>query len=111
MSVRASPRLPFTCSGRHVVGRAHGGGETGEGQSPQSGRLGNAEIHDANAAIVAEHDVFRLQVAMDDVLPVHVLQGLADAAGNRQGIAARAASGTLRITCRSVCPCKNSMTI
>ena len=68
--------------GRHVIGRAHGRGEADEGHAPGLGGLGDAKIHDANGAVPAEHDVLRFEIAVDDVLPVQVVQGVADPAGN-----------------------------
>ena len=37
--------------------------------------LGEAEVHEVRLAVVVEHDVRRLQVAVDDALLVRVMQG------------------------------------
>ncbi len=69
--------------GRHVMGRA-GGESTKVSRRPS--HAGDAEIHNADGAVVADHDVLRLEIAMDDIVVVHVLHGLADQAHDREGV-------------------------
>ena len=54
-----------------------------------AGGLGDAEIHDLHPAVVADHDVFRLQIAMDDVVLVHVLERIARCGGDIDRLADR----------------------
>jgi ABC-type uncharacterized transport system auxiliary subunit len=38
--------------------------------------MGDAEVHYLYLAVIAEHDVTRFQVAMNNALPVHVVETL-----------------------------------
>ena len=75
--MRASSASPWACSGTHVVRRAaqHAGARAAvAGQ--QAARQAEVDQHDA--AIVAQHDVRRLQVAVDDARLVHDLERARD---------------------------------
>ncbi len=51
--------------------------------------LGQPEIHDLGVSLGGDHDVGRLEVAVDDPVPVSVLEGLADLQGNADGVLER----------------------
>ena len=78
--------LALDLFGRHVIGRAHRGREPGEREAPALDGFRDAEIHDAQRAIVTQHDIGRLEVAMDDVVFVHVIERVAHAAANFQRV-------------------------
>jgi len=50
---------------------------------------GEAEVHEHGLAVVAEHDVARLDVAVDDPFLVRVRQRLGQLADDRRGVARR----------------------
>src|SRR5579862_8002793 len=57
--------------GRHVFGRAHQGAGLG---ATAFHRAGDAEVHDRDAALLIDHDVLRLEVAVHDTLGVSGFQ-------------------------------------
>ena len=87
MNLRAHGRI------ESVSGLAAGNGRFGEGAARirQSGigqHLGQAPVHDLDLAERADHDVGRLQVAVDDAVGVGVADRLADLLEHRQEPAA-----------------------
>jgi hypothetical protein len=100
MSARWSKRLDFAARllGGHVLRRAHdaarhraaefrlgsAGGrdetarEVGRGRVLFRDDFRETPVHDEHAAEVAEHDVFRLEIAVDDALAVGEGDGIAD---------------------------------
>ena len=85
---------------RHVVRRAHHRRKARKRQPTQPRRLGDAEVHDAQRAVVAEHHVLRLQVAVDHVLLVHVVQRVAQPAGDLEGVGDRQSAPRCASDCR-----------
>jgi hypothetical protein len=80
---------------RHrVAGELLGGGVVGSERRPRRGvggaavgrveQLGDAEVEQLHPAVAADQDVARLQVAMDDEVPVRVGDGVADLAEKPQ---------------------------
>jgi hypothetical protein len=78
MSLLPSPRSPLICGG-HVFRRADQPGETPPGHAGGTARHGDAEIEDFEAAVAADHQVFRLDVAVVDALFMAVIEGLQQA--------------------------------
>ena len=79
MSLRASTRSPLACSGERYWavpitcgGLRHRRGRVGH-------RAGDAEVHDLDVAVAGDHDVGRLDVAVDDAAAVAVVQRAQDA--------------------------------
>ncbi|PYS05386.1 MAG: hypothetical protein DMG12_07905 [Acidobacteria bacterium] len=48
--------------------------------------LCNSEIHDAEGPVIADHDVRRFQIAVDDTVLVHVFQRVTKPAGDLQSV-------------------------
>src|SRR5208337_69289 len=71
------PALPFDLFGGHIIGRADSWRKTGECDSSTLCGPGDAEVHDPDSAVVADHDVLRFEVTMDYTVFVHVRQCLA----------------------------------
>ena len=61
----------------HVLRRADGFTEPGQRRHGVE-LFGDAEVHQRNRSILAQHDIGRLDVAMDDALRVHHTQALGD---------------------------------
>jgi hypothetical protein len=76
----------FHLLGGHVVRGAHRRGEAGEGEAARLVDAGDAEVEQPQAAVAADHDVLRLQVAVGDAVLVQVVQRIADAAGVAHGL-------------------------
>ena len=55
-------------------------------------RTGDAEVHDPGVAVAVDHDVLRLEVAMDDAEAVGFGQAFADLAGEADRLADRQAA-------------------
>src|SRR6516164_10648754 len=64
----------------HIIRRTHGRAEASKGNPTHLGGFGNAEVHDPQRAVVADHDVLGLKVAMHDLTLVHVNECAADLA-------------------------------
>mgnify|MGYP003693871381 CR=1 FL=1 len=75
MSDRPSTFLPAICSGDMYVGVPN---TIFVCDLAARGHLRNTEIHDFHDAILREHDVCRLDVAMDDALLMGIVQGVRD---------------------------------
>jgi hypothetical protein len=75
-SERASSLSPRICSGRHVRGRADAGAGLGEILERLVAR--DAEVHQLHAALARQHDVRRLDVAVDDAAVVDVVERARD---------------------------------
>src|SRR5208283_5034249 len=71
------PALPFDLFRGHIIRRADRGSKTGERDPSPLCSPGDAEVHDTDSAVVADHDVLRFEVTMDDAVLVHVRQRLA----------------------------------
>jgi hypothetical protein len=77
---------PGDLLGRHVGGRA----ENLPGpREPRRLEVGDAEIHELRPAVVQHHDVRGLQVAVDDSVPVEVVEGVRDGREDRDGLVRR----------------------
>ena len=77
--------LAFHLLRRDVVRRAEGGGEVGIGEAARRGVAGDAEVDQLDVVVVVDHDVFRLQVAVDDAVGVDVVERLKNAEGDVDG--------------------------
>ena len=120
MSLRASTLCPCACFGRHVADGAEDRSFDRHrhradrlrflGQHVRRGDLGQAEVENLDAARLGDHDVARLQVAMDDAGGVRRGQRVGNLHGVLQGLgnaeAARLESGR-----RASCPEMNSITM
>jgi hypothetical protein len=71
--------------GRQVLRGADDRGGLRHGHAGVAHRTGDAEVHDLDLAGAGQHDVGRLDVAVDDARPVAVLQRLEDADGHLHG--------------------------
>ncbi len=71
---------------RHVVGRAHGGGERSPGEPARRGEDRDAEVEQLHLALRRHQHVLRLDVAVEHPLGVEVGQGGADLAGEVEGL-------------------------
>ena len=89
MSLRGVAALAFYLLGRDVVGCAHDLGELGEGEPAGAFLAGEAEVDELDGVIRADHDVLRLEVAVDDAVMVDVVEGLQDFAGDVHGALGR----------------------
>ena len=69
--------LTFDLLRCHVVRRPELGRESTECETAHRASLGNTEVHDSQRPVVTQHDVVGLEIAMDDIVPVHVLHRLA----------------------------------
>jgi hypothetical protein len=86
VEVRARSRLlALHLLGRHVLGRADE--DVGAGDALALDGPGDAEVHDPGVAVPVDHDVLRLEVAVDDADPVGFLEAFADLAGDAHGLA------------------------
>ena len=47
--------------------------ELAEGEPPGAGGRGDTEIDDLDVTVIGQHDILRLQIAVDDALAVHVI--------------------------------------
>ncbi len=63
--------------------------DPGPGDALLLERAGDAEIHDVDAAALVDHDVLRLEVAVDDAVAVGLGQAFRDLARDRHGPAGR----------------------
>ncbi|CAM5562379.1 hypothetical protein STENM36S_09314 [Streptomyces tendae] len=70
---------------RHVGGRADGGAGVGEAGGVGVHDGGDAEVEDGDGAVLLDHDVARLEVAVDDRHGVHGAQYGAQLGGDRDG--------------------------
>jgi len=77
--------LALDLLGAHVLGRPDH--DPGPGDAFLFERAGDAEIHDAGGARLVDHDVLRLEVAVDDALRVGLGQTVGDLSGDRDGAA------------------------
>ena len=82
MSLRASPAFPVHLFRRDVVGRAHGLREFREREAPHSRLPRDSEVDELDAIISIDHDVVRLEVAVNDAMTVNVAERIADAQHN-----------------------------
>ncbi len=91
--VRAAVHLAFPdLLGAGVAGRAEEGPGLGEaGVFP----LGDAEVHELGASVLAHHDVPGLHVPVDDALGVGVVQGLGQTRGDAELLLVRQRSAFL----------------
>ena len=92
------PGVDFVAAGlfgRHVGDRPHG--RSGLGQPGFAGQLGQSEIEDLGQAVRGDHDIARLDVAVDDAVFVGLGQSLGDLGGDadRVGRGQRAAGDPL----------------
>lgn len=71
--------------GRHVGGRADGGAGVGEAGGVGVHDGGDAEVEDRDGAVLLDHDVARLEVAVDDRHGVHGAEDGAQLGGDRDG--------------------------
>ena len=76
-----SPEVALGLLGRHVGRRAQDGAGGGERGVVALEPAGQAEVHDDQAAPGVDHDVGRLEVAVDDPLAVRLGQGHGQVAG------------------------------
>ncbi len=81
--------LAFDLLGGDVVGRAHALREVGVGEAARAGVGGDAEVDEADAIGVVDHDVFGLEVAVDDAVGVDVFERVGDAEGEFGGALGR----------------------
>jgi len=72
--------------GGHVVGGAHDDIGPGEAAGGTGGGAGEAEVGELGAPILGEEDIGGLDVAVDDALAVRELQGIANLAGDGEGL-------------------------
>ena len=81
-------RLAANLFRAHVARRAEG--QAGPGHDRAAAEtLGNAEVGQHRAAIFAEQNVLRLDVAVDDAAMVGVVQGAGDSPGDGQSVLGR----------------------
>ncbi len=73
----------------YVVGSPQRRRQPDEGQAPGPLDPGYAEVEEAKAAVAADHDVLRLQVAVGDPVRMEVLEGVADPCRIGDGLALR----------------------
>ena len=74
---------------RHVVRRTHGGRESTKCDPAHRLSFRDPEIHNPKRAVLAQHDVGRLHVAMDHAMIVHVLQRITQPARDFQCVGDR----------------------
>ena len=100
MSLRASTGRPRACSGRHVRRRSHddsrrrvrayrGDGFVRAARQCILFDLREAEIHQLRVAVLAQHDVLGLDVAVDDARDVRGREGAGHLAGDVDRFAER----------------------
>ena len=89
-------RVDVAPLGRRLAGRLFGGDVLGAADDAARLReagagedLGDAEVGQLEDAIVADEDVRRLEIAMDDAVIVDMLEGRADLEGDVDGVAPR----------------------
>ncbi len=80
----------------HVVGCSELPEEAGKRQAPRGGSHGHADVHDSRRSIAAQHHVGGLETAMDDIVAVHVLQGVADQQRDAKSLLGRQRPDTLK---------------
>ena len=72
-----------------VIGRAQHGGEVGVSEAPRGRVTGNAEIDELDVVVFVDHDVFRLEVAVDDAIGMDVVERLEHFDGDADGAVLR----------------------
>ena len=75
--------------GREVLRRADDGLGLGHRRVGVGHRAGDAEVHDLDGAVVGDHDVRGLDVAVDDAVAVAVGEGVEDPLGDAEGLGRR----------------------
>ena len=89
MSLRRVRWTPHRLLRAHVRGRAQSQARLGQSLAPgQVQRPGDAEIGD-DGALAFEQDVLRLDVSVDDALPVGVSQGVRHLLGDPSALSMR----------------------
>ncbi len=100
-SERASTCSPLACSGERYWAVPIDRGGLRHRHAGVAHGAGDAEVHDLDLAGAGQHDVGRLDVAVDDAGPVAVLQRLEDADGHLQGpLGQQLAAGVQQLTQR-----------
>ena len=84
-------RLALRLLGREVLGRADDGLGLGHRRVGVGHRAGDAEVHHLDRAVVGDHDVRGLDVAVDDAVAVAVAERVEDALGDPQRLGRRRA--------------------
>ena len=77
VAARVTP-LPFDLFRGNVFRRSPRLGELAERQPPRAGVGSDTEIDQLDAVVGVDHDVFRLQIAVHDPVPVDVVERVAD---------------------------------
>jgi len=84
--------LAFDLLGRDVIGGADGGGEVGVSEAAGGCVAGYAEVDELDVVVVVDHDVFRLEVAVNDAIGMDVLERIENADGDVDGALLRDAA-------------------
>ena len=66
--------------GRHIIGRAYESARVG--QAAGEAELGHAKINNPNPTVITQDGIGRIQVAVDDTLPVRGLQAIGQLAAD-----------------------------
>ena len=82
ITARIDPRLERLL-GRHVAGAAE---DIALARELRRVELGHTEVHDLGLALLQDHHVSRLDVAVDDAVLVRVGEGVGEASGDAQGV-------------------------
>ena len=91
MSTLGLPALATDLLGRDVVGRREGRRRARQRESALDHLVCHPEIDEADRAVVAEDDVLGFQVVVHDLMAMHVVHGVAQAARDAQRLRLRQA--------------------